>query len=182
MRRTLLLLAMTAAALPGAALAQDDSLASPGHPGWRADARTGCRLWDFVPDEGGAVTWSGPCPGGVAEGDGAQVWTSRGGVTEIYVGHMADGRADGEGSDMQLASGGSYAGRWRAGHLEGHGIRLYGDGSRYEGEYAHDDPNGPGTLTRGGRSITAKWVDGCATVEGQVISTWGKPEECAQAK
>src|SRR5690348_2060240 len=39
--------------------------------GWMADLRTGCRVWNEVPQPDEKVTWSGPCgPDGVATGFG----------------------------------------------------------------------------------------------------------------
>ena len=49
-------------------------VARPGFPGFLADLKTGCKVWDFVPQEGEKVTWSGRCVDGLAEGQGAVVF------------------------------------------------------------------------------------------------------------
>ncbi len=60
--------------------------------GWWADARTGCRVWNEVPQPGEAVTWSGACgPDGIATGYGIEEFRYDGKVSR-YEGEVRDGK------------------------------------------------------------------------------------------
>jgi hypothetical protein len=39
-------------------------------PGWIADPRTGCRMWDNYLSPTDRIAWDGPCVGGYGEGRG----------------------------------------------------------------------------------------------------------------
>ena len=48
------------------------------HHVWTADARTGCRVWNAIPQPDGSVTWSGECQNGRAPEPGALQWVRDG--------------------------------------------------------------------------------------------------------
>src|SRR4051812_35391567 len=82
--------AALAAALLGCALplayAQDDS-----H--WLLDAKTRCAVYDANAHAGDAVSWSGGCLNGYAEGDGTAAFSAQGKVFESFTGNFAHGVA-----------------------------------------------------------------------------------------
>ena len=154
------------------------------HSAWIADRRTGCRVSDPepVPDE--AVTWSGDCAKGLAQGRGVLQWY-RGGkpIGGRYEGEYRDGFMNGHGV-ATFESGNRYEGEWKNGQRNGRGIftwangnRFEGqwadgkrtgwgvhsfDGKRYEGEYRNDLPNGTGSYTAAdGRVYAGTWANGC---------------------
>ena len=156
---------------------------APNTPGWVADARTGCRNWTTVP-EGGTVTWSGPCAGGVANGQGVLQFFQNGkpltrrfegerrngkahgkGVTVAdngtrYEGEFRDGNLNGRGVNT-LASGSRLEGEWLNGKAHGRGTFTGMDGGRYEGEWRDGKPNGQGVFTKAGNTYSGTWTNGC---------------------
>ncbi len=129
------LLALTLLALAagsGLAAAQ----AAPLPAGWMGDSRTGCKLWNPMPQPGETVRWSGACEGGFAVGPGVTEWYEDGEPTEIVEG----GRV--------------------AGHLQGKGVQTTADGARFEGTWKDDRRNGPGVYTApDGTQVTGFWVN-----------------------
>ena len=95
----------------------------PSPPGWIADGRTGCKVWNAGPQPGEAVTWSGGCVAGLAQGSGTLQW-------------FKDGKAAGH-----------YEGQYRAGKQNGKGTFYFASGNRYEGEWKDGKPDGIGTKT-----------------------------------
>ena len=65
-------------ALALAVLLATPALAQSRPPGWIADSKTGCRVWNEAPQANEAISWSGPCVGGVAEGRGVLHWFAGG--------------------------------------------------------------------------------------------------------
>lgn len=101
-----------------------------------ADSRTGCKLWNPMPQPGETVRWSGACEGGFATGPGVTEWFENGQATEIVEG----GRV--------------------AGHLQGKGVQTTAEGGRFEGSWKDDRRNGPGVYTApDGRRVTGFWVN-----------------------
>ena len=74
------------AAEPPCALAEDAS-------NWLADAKTGCKIWDGVPEAGESVSWDGPCQDGLASGPGTLLWFKDGKANGSYVGERVAGKA-----------------------------------------------------------------------------------------
>ncbi len=167
-------------AMPVAAQDQHASLQSS----WIADRKTGCRVNDPepVPDE--AISWSGNCANGLAQGRGVLQWY-RGGkpIGGRYEGEYRDGFMNGHGV-ATFESGNRYDGEWKNGQRDGRGVftwangnRFEGqwvdgkrtgwgvhsfDGKRYEGEYSNDLPNGTGSYTAAdGRVYAGTWANGC---------------------
>lgn len=171
-------------------------------PGWIADARTGCRIWNADPQPDEAVTWSGTCVDGRASGPGVLQWFENGQPTVRYEGEYRDGRANGralyiwpdgaryEGDYLDdrwngrgtfyWADGERYEGDWRDGLQTGTGVYLWTDGGRYEGEWRDGLRNGRGVhVWANGYRYDGEWRDdvphGAGTFwgrDGAYSGTW----------
>jgi hypothetical protein len=138
---------------PPAALAQ-----SP-QPGWIADPRSGCRVWNQNPQQK-AIAWSGACPDGVAQGRGVLQWYQAGRPGGRYDGEFRDGNENGRGV-YTYASGDRYEGEWRDGNENGRGVYTYASGDRYEGEFRDRKVHGRGVYTyASGDRYEGEWRDG----------------------
>jgi hypothetical protein len=135
MRRPTVALALAGALLAGLpAAAQTPSQA----PGWIADGRTGCRIWNQAPKPNQSVSWSGGCQNRLAQGRGVLQWFLNGKPHDRYDGELVSGKYD------------------------GHGTYLWADsGFHYEGEWRDGKANGPGALTTQKDSFKGAWTDGC---------------------
>ena len=112
--------------------------APPKSPGWIADTRTGCRVWNANPGPGEEITWTGACQNNLAQGRGVLQW-------------LRDGKPNSR-----------YEGEYRDGKVNGRGIYSWISGSRFDGEFSDDKPNGPGTFTQvNGTLYTGAWNYGC---------------------
>jgi hypothetical protein len=115
-----------------------DQRAAPGHPGWMADARAGCWVWDAAPAAGETVTWSGACG--------------------------ADGRATGRGT-LEWRAGSSvdrYDGEMRGGRSHGRRVYISAGGDRFEGEFRNGQAEGSGVFQgSAGELVSGVWVNGC---------------------
>ena len=168
-----------------------DMLASPNHPGWSVDRRTGCWIWDDTPQQKDRVTWSGACAAdGRATGHGVLEWRWRGNVSR-YEGDMLEGKRSGHGiADSGGAhfegewrddrangrgviiwpNGDRYDGEFRDGQPSGHGVGLATNGMRYEGELANGEPNGHGVSAWvNGDRYDGNWKDGRPDGEGEAL-------------
>ena len=125
---------------------------------WVVDARSGCQVWNPNPQLDEAVTWSGPCIDGRAEGVGSVQWLKAGTPSETDEGEWRDGRQVNKGK--QSWATGRYEGELADGEPNGHGILIVQE-LRYEGNFRNGKPNGVGTLTAGSGSVQGTWKDGC---------------------
>jgi hypothetical protein len=144
-----------------------DALASPGHPGWLVDDRTGCWVWDPFPDPNDTVAWSGGCgPDARAAGHGVVEWRSDGKV-DHYEGDVLDGKLTGHG--IYTSNDGSrYEGELRENKLHGHGALNYSNGNRYEGEFRDNRYDGTGVFSNAnGDYYKGDWRDGRANGYGE---------------
>ena len=137
-------LAMAAAQIPNVTcdVAQPDSLAinwtAPCQDGsWDLDPHGGCRLPDWRPEPEDASTWSGSCRSGRKEGRGVVQWYEHGRLIDRF------------------------EGTFRRGKREGFGRYEWPAGQRYEGSYVADLPDGQGTVTIDGVSLSSIWRRGC---------------------
>jgi len=60
----------------------------------------------------------------------------------FYEGQFIDGEIQGHGFRRWAATRNEYTGQFVKGELNGHGIMIYGDGSRYEGEWLENRREG----------------------------------------
>lgn len=127
--------------------------------GWVADARTGCKIRDAVPDPDETATWSGACAGGMAEGRGTLQFFVGGTAAARYEGDMRAGRADGQGLHV-LPDGTRYEGGWRGGVADGFGVLTTAGGQRHEGT----------------------WSNGCLKAGRQAFAVGVAPRSCGAAE
>ena len=126
-------------ALP--ALAQT---AQPATPGWTADPRTGCKVWNTAPEPGESLSWSGGCVNNMADGRGVLQWYENGKPGDRYEGELKGGRHSGYGTTA-YANGNRYAGTWLNDKAHGQGVYTRRDGSVYDGQWVN------GCFNQGGR-------------------------------
>lgn len=142
-------------------------------PGWIADARTGCRVWDADPQPDESIEWSGACRNELAEGDGVLQWFQSGKPGPLVEGTWRDGRLNGHGV-VTLADGERYDGQWKDGEKNGYGVYTYANGDRYDGEYRDDQKNGHGVYTYADASrYDGEWRDGKKNGRGTEIRVDG---------
>jgi hypothetical protein len=125
---------------------------------WVVDARSGCQVWNPNPQLEEAVTWSGSCANGRAQGHGTVQWLKGGVPTETDEGEWRDGRQVNKGT--QSWATGEYEGELSDGEPNGHGV-LTLQKLRYEGDFRNGKPNGVGRLTAGSETVQGMWKDGC---------------------
>jgi MORN repeat protein len=127
-------------------------------PGWAADPKTGCRVWDPHPQPRQSISWSGRCIDGFAEGRGIVQWFKDALVFEKDEGEWHEGRQTGKG--VQTWPTGRYDGELRNGEPSGHGVLTLGD-ARYDGEFDRGRPHGVGMLKNSSGTFQGVWRDGC---------------------
>jgi TonB family protein len=127
------LLALTALALPAAAA------------GVILDAN-GCRFLNPSPRPDERITWTGGCVDGWGEGQGTLQWIVAGETGTTYVGMLAKGRPDGQGT-ITWKNGDRYEGRFDEGLRPGPGAFTSAQGLRVESRFERNGMNGPGAVT-----------------------------------
>jgi MORN repeat len=152
-RRTLRNIAATALSA-GIVFAAAPTLAGE----WLSDSKSGCQVWNPNPQLEEAVTWSGSCANGRAQGQGIVRWLKGNIPIETDEGDWRDGRQANKGT--QSWSTGRYEGELSDGEPNGHGV-LTVHKLRYEGSFRDGKPNGVGTLTVGSETAHGTWKDGC---------------------
>ena len=121
-------------------------------PGWISDTRTGCQVWNQNPDPSPntAITWSGACAEGTAQGHGTLQWFVDGKPDQRYEGKFRGGQANGRGV-LSFTNGARYEGEFRDGRFNGRGVYAYADRGRHVGEYRDGKAHGRGVYS---------WADG----------------------
>lgn len=170
-------------------------------PGWIADARTGCKVWNARPYPGDTIFWNGSCSNGLAQGPGVLQWLVNGEPTERYEGEFSGGmpnghavytapngdRYEGEWRDDQKngrgiftwANGTRYDGYWRDNNRNGSGIATWANGDRYEGEWRNGRPDGMGTkTTSNGDVFSGTWTNGCFQKGDRTAWVTATKKEC----
>jgi MORN repeat len=99
--------------VPVGAMAQTQA---PAPPAWITAKNKPCKIWNPEPQPNESVTWSGPCKGGYASGNGILRWTENGKPDVEFDGDYANGKRN------------------------GHGVLITPDGKRAEGQWADDEP------------------------------------------
>jgi hypothetical protein len=142
-------------------------------PGWIADARTGCRVWDANPQPGETVDWSGVCHNGVAQGRGVLRWFQNGKPVALAEGWWRSGKMHGHGV-VTLANGERFDGRWANDLMNGHGVYTYANGDRYDGQYLNDQKSGHGVYTyANGSRYVGEWRNGKKNGRGTEVRADG---------
>jgi hypothetical protein len=141
--------------------------------GWIADARTGCRVWDANPQPDEAVSWSGACRNGFAQGRGVLQWFQSGKPVALAKSRWRGGKMNGRGA-ITLANGEHFKGQWKNDERTGHGVYIYANGDRYDGQYRDDQKSGRGAYiyANGGR-YSGEWRDGMKNGRGTEVRADG---------
>src|SRR5260370_36486032 len=108
--------------------------AQTAQPGWIADSRSGCRVWNPFPKQKESITWSGACQNGLAQGRGILQWLWDNQPGSRYEGELRDGKFNGRG--VFTDANGRYEGELRDGQPNGRGGLVWANG-RYEGGVLH---------------------------------------------
>ncbi len=145
-----LLIGLACCAVPAVALAKG---------GWITDQQSGCQIRNPLPMPDEAVSWSGGCKDGKADGQGQLLWLAKNklfltieGVFENgqcrqqcaistkggnkYVGELLDNRPHGTGT-MNYADGTKYSGGWSGGKKHGKGVFTGKDGASQKELWEH---------------------------------------------
>ena len=155
-----------APASPGPAPAQPQAADTEPLPGWLADERTGCRIWNAAPRASESVTWSGACRANNANGRGVAQWFENGRPTDRYEGDYRDGLEHGTGVYVR-ANGERYEGEWQDGERSGRGVYTWPNGDRYEGEWREGQRQGRGVYVWGsGVQYEGEWSAGEPSGQG----------------
>jgi hypothetical protein len=126
---------------------------------WIADKK-GCKVANPFPRPGEAITWTGECKNGYAQGQGVLQWYFNGKEDDRYEGNLEQGWAEGRGT-LYKADGGKYDGEWQHSLQSGMGRYEAPDGSYYDGQWKDGKPNGSGQYRRpDGRIFMGLWRDG----------------------
>ncbi len=122
---------------------------------WLLDTRNGCRMWDWHPDLKDRAMWSGSCPAGKKDGKGTVQWFEHGTAIDRF------------------------EGAYRNNRREGFGRYNWTKDTSYEGLYANDVPNGPGTAKVLGESFVGDWKNGCFIKGTRVVAIGVERSSCA---
>lgn len=117
---------------------------------WIADAATGCRLRNDVPQAGAQVSWNGACVDGLADGPGVATTTT----------------------------GNRFEGTFHGGRRVGHGVLTWLNGNRFEGEWRANKLNGSGTYDQAGHLFSGDWKDGCFDHDGLRAVVASTAQDC----
>ncbi|MES1988446.1 MAG: hypothetical protein V4440_10535 [Pseudomonadota bacterium] len=115
-----------------------------------SDKETGCKIWNSKSLEGYAISWTGQCKNGKADGIGSLQWFYNKSPKGRYDGDYVLGKMHGHGT-YAMDDGSRYIGEFRNNLRSGRGAYLWADGTRYEGDYQNNLMDGKGTIY---------WVDG----------------------
>ena len=124
---------------------------------WIFEPGVGCRMADWHPDPQDRVSWSGSCRAALREGAGVAQWTEHREPIDRF------------------------EGTYRNGHREGPGRYAWNTNDRFEGTYANDLPNGFGTVTASGISLSGEWRDGCLKSGDRSVAIGVPRADCEEA-
>jgi hypothetical protein len=113
---------------------------------WLFEPGVGCRMWDWHPDKDDKATWTGACRSSLKQGQGVVQWTEHGQPIDRFEGTYRNGRREG-------------AGRY-----------AWNESDRFDGAYVDDLPNGFGTVTLNGTTLSGEWRNGCLTVGDKTVA------------
>jgi hypothetical protein len=122
---------------------------------WLFEPNVGCRMWDWHPGVSDRATWTGQCRSGVKAGWGTVQWFEHGQAIDRF------------------------EGTYRNNKREGFGRYSWTKDTSYEGSYANDVPNGPGTAKVLGESFVGDWKNGCFAKGARVVAIGVERSSCA---
>lgn len=152
--------------------------AAEGAKCWKAlSDRPGCYVWDDYLRKSQTVSFSGRCRGGKVEGPGELIWSD--GEERITVeGVFNDGKLNGYGVAIG-ADGSRYEGNFRDGEYHGYGMGTWSDGGRYVGGWRGFRAQGWGAFTDAdGNNYVGEWSAGCYEKDGARAHVGATPESC----
>ena len=162
----------------GLVMAISSAVAQTPQPGWIADARTGCRVWNHHPEAKEMITWSGRCENGRAQGSGVVQWFADGRLYERIEGEMRDGRVNGYAIVTTWVNGPRY-GDVMDDKGTGHDVEAWPRGSRYEGGFVNGAANGAGVLVdSNGVTYNGEWTNGCFRDGKRWAAVGADPSTC----
>jgi hypothetical protein len=127
--------------------------------GWIKDSK-GCKISNPNPKPKESVTWSGPCPKGIADGTGVLQFSVDGKEGARYEGDLKQGVMSGRGK-LKMADGATYDGDWVDGKPDGYGKYIAPNGSSFVGGWTDGQQDGPGTYRDpAGGVTTGTWKGG----------------------
>jgi hypothetical protein len=85
-------------------------------------------VWNENPIPNEYISCSGPCVGGIANGQGTLQWHANNQPTDRYVGELGNGRENGQGA-YYWPEGARYEGSWKDGKAHGFGTRVDKEGA-----------------------------------------------------
>jgi hypothetical protein len=85
---------------------------NPMRPGWIADQKTGCKVWNPAPEPRESIRWSGACKDGFAQGKGTVQWLENGQPGDRFDGEYQHGKRNGFGVVTE-SDGTRTAGEWK---------------------------------------------------------------------
>jgi hypothetical protein len=155
-----------------------------------------CRIASVMPAPTGAVSWSGDCKDGYANGKGVLEWDAAGEGKRRLEAALVRGEVSGEGKltyrdgsytgtfrrgmphgtgFFKYADGNMYEGGVDNGQSEGRGLQIALDGSTFEGEWHADKLHGRGkaVFTLGG-SYEGEWRNGKMHGQGKIVYSGGR--------
>jgi|SRR5579871_5958131 len=140
-------------------------------PGWIADPKSGCKVWDPLFHPSASISWTGPCRNGLADGHGILQWyDDKGAPTSRYEGDTHEGHINGHGV-VTFAGGGRYEGDFVESLFNGHGVETWPNGSSYDGGFRDGQRSGQGVYTdASGFRYEGGWLDGKRNGHG--VYTW----------
>src|SRR5476651_301683 len=142
-----------------------------------------CSLFSAGAAAGDAVSWTGPCVDGYAEGLGTAAFThggqsqsftanfqhgvipdghviTRWGAGWSYDGETVGGRFQGAGI-LTTDTSDRFEGQWADGRMTGFGVLRRANGEKYAGDWKDDKPNGTGELFHAdGTKLAGTFTDG----------------------
>ena len=113
---------------------------------WIQDERTGCKVFNQVPEPKESVQITGNCVNGYLEGQGVVIWNLNGKFNQKTEGLHLKGKLDGL-STLISSKGNKYVGEYKDSKRTGQGTFTSLNGDRYVGEWKDDKKNGQGTMT-----------------------------------
>lgn len=107
-----------------------------------------------------------------------QISANYGSRSGIYTGIIVNNIPNGTGAFKSKNTTGTewtYNGSWVDGKMSGHGITVWDDGSKYEGEYSDNEPSGQGKIyTEDGKLLyEGNWENGNYNGNGKLYDSFG---------
>jgi hypothetical protein len=125
-----------------------------------SDTKTGCKVFNSIPQPNEKIEYVGRCVDGYADGLGVLIWYKDGVFFAKDEGVWKKGKQIGLGTST-FANGDKYVGEFK-GDYNGQGTYTFTSGSKYVGEFKDGKYNGQGTEYAANGSIINQgiWADG----------------------